>query len=244
MTDYSIYTDVGDREINEDSVKTERRSINGKECSLFVLCDGLGGHGRGEVASALFCETAVECFKAADDIENLLPQIFKEGQKRILELQEKEHAKTEMKTTAVVLLIADDWIQWGHVGDSRLYRFSKLRLIERTLDHSVPQILVSAGDIKESEIRNHPDRNRLLRVIGEEWEGEGYSLSEKIRRKGGERFLMCSDGFWENIIEKKMWWMMLQSKSAEVWLGKMKEEVKQNGAGKNMDNNTAIVVML
>ena len=74
----------------------------------------------------------------------------------------------------------------------------------RTIDHSIPQMLALAGEIKEKEIRRHPDRNKLLRVVGTDWENPQYEISEDVEKTGGEAFLLCSDGFWENITEKEM----------------------------------------
>jgi len=74
----------------------------------------------------------------------------------------------------------------------------------RTLDHSVPQLLVKSGRIKEKEIRKHPDRNRLLKVMGVVWASPEYEKSRVITLNGKEAFLLCSDGFWELIEEKKM----------------------------------------
>ena len=95
-------------------------------------------------------------------------------------------------------------MQWGHVGDSRLYYFKNGRIVKRTLDHSVPQMLVAAGEIDEKEIRHHPDRNRLVRVMGMEWDEPKYQVSEPMPEEPGQAFLLCSDGFWENIEEEQI----------------------------------------
>ncbi len=237
---YSKYSNVGSREINEDSADSFTRGDN----SLFVLADGLGGHGRGEVASAMVIETARDLFACASSMDGIIADIFEETQKRLLKKQTDEHALDEMKTTAVILLVTNNYMQWGHIGDSRLYYFRKKRLIRRTLDHSVPQVLVSAGEIRENMIRNHPDRNRLLRVLGMEWGSSSYTVSDIVKREDVEAFLLCSDGFWENIIEKDMQKCLKKSKSAEDWLSFMSEIVLTNGKGKDMDNNTAITVIM
>ena len=149
-----------------------------------------------------------------------------------------------MKTTAVVLQIRENDIQWAHVGDSRLYVFHKNKYKDRTRDHSVPQMLVNAGEIKEKDIRNHPDRNRLLRVMGIEWDKPKYVLSDSIEKKDGLAFLLCSDGFWELIEEKQMEKCLKKSKSAKQWLESMKEIVLKQGIGTDMDNFTAITVLV
>ena len=236
---YFISTKTGDREINEDSVWA---GIN-EDSGLFALADGLGGHGRGEVASAMLTETAAELYREKGPADSLIADILEEAQKRILDRQIRENAQREMKTTAVILLIKKDVIQWGHIGDSRLYFFKKNKLIKRTLDHSVPQMLVNAGDIKESKIRNHPDRNRLLKVMGMEWDKPAYVIGEPIPREGGEAFLLCSDGFWENVLEKEMLKLLKKSKEAADWIAAMDPIVQKRGKGK-MDNNSAIAVLL
>lgn len=86
-------------------------------------------------------------------------------------------------------------VQWGHVGDSRLYAFAKNKVKLRTLDHSVPQMLVFAREIKEKQIRNHPDRNRLLRVMGIEWEKPMYELAEQTQLEKYQAFCCAVTAF-------------------------------------------------
>ena len=109
-----------------------------------------------------------------------------------------------MKTTVVMLCVSGNNAYWTHVGDSRLYFFRKGKLVLHTKDHSIPQMLVAAGEIKEKNIRRHPDRNKLLRVMGTDWEEPQYAVSDPIELQEGDAFLLCSDGFWENIVEKQM----------------------------------------
>lgn len=242
--EYSVITNMGDREHNEDCADGKLRTVNGTKYGCFVLADGLGGHGRGEVASQLVVGTIMQMFEESDDMENFLPKALSESQRALLELQRRERAFHEMKTTAVTLLISNDQIYWAHVGDSRLYYFRNKKLITRTLDHSVPQMLATAGDIKEKEIRKHPDRNKLLRVMGTDWDEPKYIVSDVIENVGNQAFLLCSDGFWENIDEKKMQKCLKKSDSAEKWLVLMNEIVQKNGRGMDMDNNTAIAVFV
>lgn len=240
MITYKKISEPGTREINEDSVSIAE---NGSSLCC-VLCDGLGGHGRGEEASKLVTDEMITYFVNSDGMIDNIGDAFETVQKKLLNEQKVKSAKFEMKTTAVILVITDKEIRWGHIGDSRLYMFKKGKYKKRTLDHSVPQMLVLAKDIKEKEIRNHPDRNKLLRVMGIEWGANSYEISKKIKRKDKYAFLLCSDGFWELIEEEKMELFLKNSSNSEEWLEKMTEEVKKNGAGKNMDNFSAITVML
>ena len=140
-------------------------------------------------------------------------------------------------------MVTDDKnVYIGHVGDSRAYVFHHGKVKTRTLDHSIPQMLVLSREIKESQIRNHPDRNIVLRVLGVEWEEPMYELKEPMHLKNGQAFLLCSDGFWELIEEKQMCDLLKRSASPEEWLMQMAQVVKTNGMGRNMDNYSAIAV--
>ncbi len=239
MITYSIYTDIGNREKNEDSVSV----YLGEQEGAFFLADGLGGHGKGEYASRLAVETAKGIYENGWT-ENMLIASFEEAQKQITAQQNEDSDFSDMKTTLVVLEIGRETIKWGHIGDSRLYYFSKNRLVAQTLDHSVPQMLVASGKIKEKDIRGHEDRNRLLRVLGSPWNKNKYDISEEMKRREKQAFLLCSDGFWELIHEKDMKRFLKKSGTVDEWLAFMVKEVKANGAGVNMDNNSAIAVWI
>lgn len=235
---YASSTFPGDRDYNEDSFISKET----EKGYCFVVADGLGGHGKGEVASALVCDVAAEFFSAAgvDDIYG----IFDTAQEKLIEKQKEEHAEDAMKTTMNVVSISDKKILWGHVGDTRTYYFKKNKLISRTKDHSVPQMMVSMGEIKEKDIRYHPDRNRLLKVMGIEWNRPQYVIEEPLKPEKKQAFLLCTDGFWEYIEEKDMIKCLKKAKTPEMWLEQMNAIVKKNGEGHNMDNFTATAIWI
>ncbi len=235
---YAINTLPGDRDYNEDFAIVKQT----EKGYCFVVADGLGGHGKGEVASALVCDTAVDFFEKAstEDIYG----IFDVAQEKLLEKQKEEHAEEGMKTTMNVVTMDDRLIRWGHVGDTRTYYFKKKKIVSRTKDHSVPQMMVSMGEIKEKDIRHHPDRNRLLRVMGIEWNKPQYVIEEPVKLEGKQAFLLCTDGFWEFIEEKDMMKCLKKAKSVQEWLDTMTEIVRTNGQGKDMDNYTALALWI
>lgn len=242
MITYKTYTDIGEREVNEDSIG----EYQGENGTIFVLADGLGGHGHGEVASSLVVKTALEMYagrKESVSGEQFAEMCFKCAQDMVTLAQNENRTFMDMKTTMVTLIIENGKILWGHIGDSRLYYFKNNKLVSRTLDHSVPQMLVSTKEIKEKDIRGHEDRNRLLRVIGSPWiNNRGCDISAGINEQQRQAFLLCSDGFWEQITEKEMCHCLKKSDSVDKWLDDMCGIVKANGKGKNMDNNSAIAV--
>ena len=235
---YAMSTFPGDRECNEDCVK----AIDIEKGYCFVVADGLGGHGKGEVASLLVCEEATHYFETAD-VEDIFG-IFDVAQEKLLQKQKDEYVIDAMKTTMNVVTISQEKIRWGHVGDTRTYYFKKHKLVSRTKDHSVPQMMVSMGEIKEKDIRHHEDRNRLLKVMGTEWTRPQYTIESILKQEKGQAFLICTDGFWELIEEKEMLKSLKKSKTPQEWLDKMNEIVKRNGSGYDMDNYTALAVWI
>ena len=241
--EYSIVSNVGDRDCNEDYASGILAEGKKRQSGLFLLADGLGGHGKGEIASQFVVHSCMEYFFQSNISDNLIERSIEHANDGLLYLQRVQNVETEMKTTLVVLRIEEEKIYWAHVGDSRLYYFYKDKLITRTLDHSIPQMLALAGRIKERDIRNHPDRNKLLRVMGTDWEKPQYVVSDFVKRMDKQAFLLCSDGFWENIMEREMVKCLKKSKNAEQWIKAMNEIEQKRGQGLDMDNNTALAVM-
>lgn len=237
---YSTFTDPGSRKVNEDSIGV----CNNEENNCFILCDGLGGHGMGDVASLLVVDVFKSQFEKCHDCSEFLGSTFLAAQDVLMAKQSELHAERKMKTTAVSVVTDNKNAYIGHVGDSRLYIFSRNKVKRRTLDHRIPQMLVLSKDIKDSEIRNHPDRNVLLRVLGIDWEEPMYELIKPIPLKKCQAFLLCSDGFWELIEENEMCELLKKAKTVNEWLDNMVDVVRTNGKGRNMDNFSAIAVWL
>lgn len=239
MVQYGTFTSEGTREINEDRYGV---AIHG-DSYCFAVADGLGGHGNGEVAA----QTAVDaiCTTFVDDgySDSFFQKSFSAAQAAILREQERLQAPSRMKTTAVVLVVHKGKAIWAHVGDSRLYSFKQGTMKSRTADHSVPQMLAISGEIKEKDIRHHPDRNRLMRVMGIRGENPRYAVSPAMRLHGDNAFLLCTDGFWELVEDADMARLQKEeSASPEAWLTRMAQKIQENGKGSEMDNYTAIAV--
>ena len=236
--EYATVSEIGNRETNEDRIAACRQ----EEKSLFAVCDGLGGHGLGDEAASVVAGTFREEFEKAGELSDFLGRTFTAAQEALQTEQGRRHALKKMKTTAAVLAADRKNAYIGHVGDSRVYVFRHDRVKCRTLDHSIPQMLALSGEIKESEIRNHPDRNVVLRVMGVEWEKPMYELMAPIPLKKCQAFLLCSDGFWELIDEKEMCRLLKQTTSALDWVKSMTAVVEEAGKGRDMDNYSAIAV--
>lgn len=235
---YAVFTDVGDRQVNEDAAGVFHNGDN----NCCVLCDGLGGHGMGDVASTLVVNSFGTLFGKTDDVTLFLEKSFIAAQDMLMAEQKKRNADRKMKTTCVSVVTDKHNAYIGHVGDSRCYVFYKNKIKMRTLDHSIPQMLVLSKEIKENEIRNHPDRNTLLRVMGVEWDETQYELSGPLPLKKCQAILLCSDGFWELIEENDMCEALRKAGSVQEWLNNMVETVRLHGKAESMDNYSAIAV--
>jgi serine/threonine protein phosphatase PrpC len=231
---YASLTDKGERSVNEDSLAIAETPKG----MSFILCDGLGGHGNGDVASSFVVGQMKSKLEQSISIEESIVQ----AQNELLEKQVIENAGNTMKTTVTCLSLEGDTARFGHVGDSRIYYFEKGKYKLRSQDHSVPQMLVYRGDIKEKEIRHHEDRSRLLRVMGTKWDSPKYQMVDDISLTNQTSFLLCSDGFWELIDEKMMSKTLKKAGTPTEWLKEMEKTVLANGRGTNMDNYSAIAV--
>ena len=235
---YAMRSREGDRKKNEDCIRMTEKDGE----YFFALADGLGGHGKGDVASRLATEQACRVFEQAIAHTDCREDVFCSAQNRILAEKAGKGLYSAMKTTLVILHLDGGCAEWAHVGDSRLYAFHNQKVAARTRDHSVPQMLVLNGEIKESEIRRHPDRNCVLRALGGEDENCSCDFSDAYSIRKGNVFLLCTDGFWELIEENEMERTLRKAKSPVQWLDEMERIVLQNGQEVNMENYSAIAV--
>lgn len=235
--DIADITNQGNRNINEDCIGYD--SLGGSFC--FVVCDGLGGMGRGDEASKCVVESVLGYYREVSNCFDM-DVAFVRAQERLLSLQRDNNATKQMKTTAVILFIKDETACFGHIGDSRLYYFHGDGYI-RTLDHSIPQMLVQSGELNEADIRFHRDRNKLVRVMGNAWgDANAYTVMRDVMIEENGAFLLCTDGFWELIDENHMVKAFRKSRSSKRWISLMKKQVIKNGKNRNMDNYSAIAI--
>ena len=200
------YTNQGGRDHNEDSVRCCA------EQGVFVLSDGLGGHGSGEVASALAADILFEGCSAHPDSDGLA-ELFQKANEAVMEGQ-KVPGQEDMKTTAVALSVAGDLAVWGHVGDSRLYRFSGGALSQETRDHSVTYMKYLGGEISYMDIYHDDDRSSLLRALGKL---PCKPEAGQAELRPGDAFLLCSDGFWEYVYQEEVLADLLKAETPEQW---------------------------
>lgn len=248
--------DKGGREENQDFYKIREWNETTPALFQFIVADGLGGQGGGklvsEAATLKMLQPPTTQHPEHFSREALTLQ-FNLAHQHIKKLQQAGKPEfSRMATTLVTLLIKDNQALWGHVGDSRLYLFREGKLYHQTKDHSVPQMQVSSGEISAADIRHHPDRNRLLRALGDHSETIQAKIHSVETLQAGDVFLLCSDGFWEYVTENAMLNSLHEASSPTEWLTLMEnqylkpavEKERQHTAKETADNDnyTAIAV--
>lgn len=228
----AYYTDIGKRERNEDSV-----GITQHEKSLLaVVADGVGGHVNGKTASLLAVDTLVKGFLPQELDEDALGYQILKANEQILA------ADNAGQSTIAVLWADGSRAIAAHVGDSRVYQFRNGEIIFQTVDHSAVQMAVLTGELEPEALRHHKDRNKIFRALGDPTEVPKIDSSE-ITVLSGDRFLLCSDGFWEPVTEEKMVEALWDSDTAEQWLEAMKAFVTDVQDPKQ-DNYTAACIFI
>lgn len=153
---------------------------------------------------------------------------------------QKVPGREEMKTTAVALSIGGDRAVWGHVGDSRLYRFSGGALAQETRDHSVTYMKYLGGEISYMDVYHDDDRSSLLRALGKL---PCKPEAGQARLRPGDAFLLCSDGFWEYVYQEEMLADLLKAETPEQWAeGMLLRHIRRTPPGN--DNFSLITVFV
>ncbi|MBM3812647.1 MAG: serine/threonine-protein phosphatase [Acidimicrobiia bacterium] len=228
--------EAGGRTVNEDYCNFLLR----KEAVCWVLADGLGGHGGGEVASQIASDTVLSLFAEASEFgADPLRAYMDKAAAGLAAHQASDPRLARMATTLVVLLSDYRSALWAHIGDSRLYHFRDGAVIHQTKDHSVAQALCDRGEIAPGEIRHHADRSSLRRSLGK---GEPAVLPLPVALRSGDAFLLASDGFWEYVTETEMEVELSKAAGPAGWLQGMRSRLKRKASG-DFDNYSAVAVM-
>ena len=205
-------TDVGRRrKLNEDNFLIDR------DVNLFAVCDGMGGHNAGEVASKMAIET-LHAFIAKSQGEekditwpyglepnlsfeaNRLKTAIKLANKRVFKAADNREDYTGMGTTLVAALVKDATLTVGNAGDSRCYRVRGGKLTQLTRDDSWVSAAWAEGILSSAEIDRHPLRNVITKAVGAKIDIELETSEHALA--AGDLVLLCSDGLHAMIADE------------------------------------------
>ncbi len=209
---------------------------------FFVVADGMGGHAGGEEASRIATQVIQSYLKENwdSDLESsaLLVNAIDKANEQILLDQEMHPERADMGTTTVAVMFRQGKFWFGHIGDSRLYRWRDSQLEQITDDHTWVARALKAGDINAEQARMHPWRHVLSQCLGRKdiQEIEVQGLDFRL----GDRLLLCSDGLTEELADDEIAPILNQdSKSCGEVADDLIEAAKNNGGS---DNITVVLV--
>ncbi|MGQ0766151.1 MAG: Stp1/IreP family PP2C-type Ser/Thr phosphatase [Gemmatimonadota bacterium] len=234
-------TDVGMiRSGNEDAFYAYAT----KECGLFIVADGMGGHAAGEVASEMTVQIVARELQSVKDAQNSgspdkVTESLRMANRAVYDRTVEESDKQGMGTTASVLLVSPGHYLIGQVGDSRIYLLRDGALRQLTKDHSYVQEQVDAGLLTLEQARYHPYSNVITRCVGAGEAVEPDTYSGEMR--AGDVFLVASDGLTGMVDDRRLQQLLLSRTTAGRIVDALIAEANYRGG---LDNITAIVVQV
>lgn len=199
---YWAKTDIGKiRQKNQDQAVV---IANTKNQVLAAVCDGMGGHKAGEIASRIVMDHIVSCFKVnpaflnEEEVKTWIFETILQSNMIVKKMAKGNKDHEGMGTTVVLAILMEDTLYISHVGDSRAYICDSQQLVQITKDHTLVNALIDQGAINQEEAKNHSQKNVLLQAIGasEDVKPSFYSLDFQ-----GKTLLLCSDGLYNSIDE-------------------------------------------
>ena len=216
------------------------------EGRFFIVADGMGGHAGGEEASRIAAEQIRDYIlqhwqDSSKSCQDLLMEAFVQANEGILQDQQNHPERSDMGTTAVVVLFPPGEQQpWcAHVGDSRLYRLRDSHLEQITEDHTWIARAIKFGELNPEDARQHPFRHVLSRCLGRE---DLYQIDvQPLDAKIGDRLLLCSDGLTEELVDETITKCLQEQNDLDKTAHTLIEEAKKEGGH---DNITVVLVAL
>ncbi len=228
-------TDAGKvRSHNEDSVIIVR---NQDDEYLLAVADGMGGHRAGEVASSIAIsylgkhfqdtfrgmnkENAIEWIR--DSVKEINRLIFKHVE---------EHSESKgMGTTLVLAISTKDYVLFGNIGDSSGFAMKDGHIHKITYDHTLVNLLVTAGELTEEEAKDHPKRNVLMKALGANNPVEMDIFDCDIHISD---ILLCSDGLTNMLDQESIERVLLSDYSVEDKVIRLMKKAMNRGGTDNI----------
>jgi protein phosphatase len=231
---YAYKTDIGRvRSHNEDQAMVV---LNASGEVFLLVCDGMGGANKGDVASKLAIDSLSESFrkKKRTPFAQLdkwwFTRACKEANALIYDQAEKNPAEKGMGTTMVAALISGDRLTIANIGDSRAYLIAKDSIKQLSEDQTYVHFLVETGKITPEQALTHPERHVLMNALGIY---PSVSLTISVHPYKGESLLLCSDGLYNQVPEKDILALVSTDERADQKVTSLICVANQNGGSDN-----------
>lgn len=236
MVEATYFTSVGKvRKTNQDFVKTFK---NRNGIIMGVVCDGIGGHQGGDVASNMAVNHLGHNFMMTDFCEAQVAQSWlsvqlKAENDNILRTATKFADLNGMGTTIVLAIIFADQALIAHLGDSRAYLYRDRQLTQLTEDHSLVNELLKMGQITEQEAKNHPQKNIITQTLGVSSTVDPEFFILEVHTS--DIFLLCTDGLTNSLTDEQIQTILVpDGHSLKEKCKKLIDEANRLGGGDNI----------
>jgi protein phosphatase len=223
------------------------------ELGVFLVADGMGGHGNGEIASRVAAR-AIEAYLRKNPLpflgwpgsesriernKNRFRSAFETANEAVLSAVEDDESLAGMGSTLVALLLQEDSALVAHVGDSRAYRFRGGKFERLTQDHTWVNEQVAAGFLSETQARAHPFRNVVTRALGGD---RDISVDlQRLDSEVGDLYLLCSDGLNSVLSDDQIAERLRHTQTLDEHCRELIEEANARGGP---DNITVVLLRL
>lgn len=236
-----VRTDRGKvRAHNEDYAGV---SVYHADVLLAVVCDGMGGHAAGDVASRMAGELLQKAWEEADAIttsgeaEQWFRTNIQKVNDQIFSLSSRDESLKGMGTTIVSAICTEKFATIANVGDSRCYIINPDGLKQITDDHSLVNELVKIGELTKEDAENHPRKNVLLRALGTELSVEVDTLTIPFEKN--DYLLLCSDGLTNQLSDEEIEKIIRSDHGLEEKADQMVDLANQYGG----DDNISLILI-
>lgn len=236
---YSLKTDIGKVRLNNEDRACALTNSRGN--ILLVVCDGMGGQNKGDLASTLAINVISQAFKDKPRFgskffaKRWVAQVVRKANTEIFRQASSNQQYQGMGTTITLVLIVGYYMVVAQVGDSRAYSYRHRILNQITEDQTYVQYLYRIGDIKKEEIDTHPKRHVLMNALGIY---PSLDLDIKTMPYLNDTILVCSDGLYNNVAEKDILTVLRGTDSPDQKVNELVSLANKNGGS----DNIAIVI--
>ena len=232
---FAIKSDVGQRrKVNEDAAGYFESKNN---IPLMMVCDGIGGHNAGEIASAMALMSIGQAWEKTEfnDIEEVYQWLIKkitEANEAIFTRSAQYEDLYGMGTTVVVASIIGNQLMIANVGDSRAYVLRNFQLKQLTEDQSLVNALLKSGEITPEEAENHPNKNIVTQSLGVTSSVEIDFVRMTIKNE--DTLILCSDGLSDMLSLEEIRNVMNHYSDVEQQVEKAVQEANEAGGRDNI----------
>lgn len=230
---YYAKSDIGKtRTKNQDYVATV---ANNKNQILAIVCDGMGGHKSGEVASRVALNYIVGCFQSypctnPNEIHDWIDEMIVNAHDVVSRMAKSSVEHTGMGTTVVLAIIQDGIAYIGHVGDSRAYSFDGNNINQITKDHTLMNALLDQGSLEDADVDEYTQKNVLIQAVGATENIEVEHNTQSVENS----LLLCSDGLYNSLTSSQIVAVLKENSSVINTTLKLIDEANAHGGRDNI----------